>query len=308
MELPQLEGDVFLTDAGIETDLIFHHGIELPLFASFPLHDDPQTVDLLRTYFVEFIELGARHNIGMVLETATWRASSDWGDQLGYDAASLYDVNRRAVDLLLELRDQRAGAPVVVSGCVGPRGDAYSDLGRMTAAAAAEYHVAQIAALASAGADIVGAYTLTNVAEAIGIVEAARSCAIPSVISFTVETDGVLPDGTRLADAIEAVDNATASEALYFLVNCAHPDHVEPALSDRSAALGRLRGVRANASRHSHAELDDSSELDDGDPAEFGAQLAALHRRLPHLTILGGCCGTDRRHIAEIAIAVKNDR
>ena len=301
--LPQLTDGVFLTDGGLETDLIFHHGVDLPQFASFVLHDDRDGEAMLRDYYRDYLQIASSAGHGLVLESATWRASRDWGALLGYDATRLRDVNRRAVEFLVELREQEAGVPVVISGCIGPRGDAYSDLGPARADDAARYHREQIEVLAGTGVDMVSAFTLTNVAEAIGIVRAAQARAEPSVISFTVETDGALPTGMALTDAIREVDTATEQGPAYYLINCAHPDHFVDVLADREPILERIRGVRANASRLSHAELDESEELDDGDPGEFGEQLAALHARRPHLNVLGGCCGTDSRHIAAIARA-----
>ena len=299
--LPQLGDEVFLTDGGIETDLIYRRGIDIPEFASFVLHDDPEAEPVVRDYFRDYLRTSAETGHGLVLETLTWRASADWGHTLGYNAARLREANQRAVAFLLDLRDQEAESPVVVSGCVGPRGDAYSDLGSMDGDAAEEYHRIQVAVLAAAGVDLVSALTLTNVAEAVGVARAARACSIPAVISFTVETDGALPDGTSLAAAIAAVDEATEGAPAYYMVNCAHPDHFAAVLAGSDPSLGRVRGVRANASRKSHAELDESEELDDGDPTEFGSQLAALHRSQPHINVLGGCCGTDHRHIEAIA-------
>ncbi len=303
-QLPQLSGEVFLTDAGLETDLIFNHGFELPEFASFVLYDDEQGTQALRDYFGEYLRIGSTFDHGLVLETATWRASSDWGELLGYDEAGLRDVNRRAVELLADLRADEAGSPVVISGCIGPRGDAYSDLGSMAADEAERYHRPQVEVLAAAGADLVSAFTLTNVPEAVGIVRAAEACDVPVVISFTVETDGALPTGLALADAIAAVDDATDQAAAYFMVNCAHPDHFAGALAGDEPALERVRGVRANASRLSHAELDESETLDDGDPVEFGTLLAALNDGAPRIDVLGGCCGSDHRHIEQIARAL----
>ena len=302
--LPHEHDGVYLTDGGLETDLIFHRGIDLPEFASFPLLDDAATLEVLRSYYRDYLHIGATAQIGMVLETPTWRASSEWGEVLGYDAGRLADVNRRAVELLADLRTSDGEAGVVVSGCIGPRGDAYVGLGSMTAEQALDYHRPQTAWLAAAGADVVSAMTLTNVAEAVGVVRAAQLEGIPSVVSFTVETDGRLPDGTELADAIAAVDAQTDAAAAYFLVNCAHPDHVRPTIDGSAGSLGRLRGVKANASRMSHAELDESPELDDGDPPEFGRQLADLHAAHPHLNVLGGCCGTDTRHLAAVAASL----
>jgi S-methylmethionine-dependent homocysteine/selenocysteine methylase len=305
--LPQTAGEVFLTDGGVETDLIFNRGIDLPEFASFVLHDDADAERVVGAYFRGYLRVGETYSRGLVLETLTWRASSDWGTRLGYDATRLRDVNRRAVDFLVELREREAGSTVVVSGCIGPRGDAYSDLGSMDADEAQAYHRPQVEALAGAGVDLVTALTLTNRAEAIGVVRAAQASNVPVVIAFTVETDGALPDGTALAEAVAAVDAATGSAPSYFMVNCAHPDHFSAVLESGEPALARIRGVRVNASRRTHAELDESEDLDAGDPEELGAQVAGLHAHLPHLNVLGGCCGTDDRHIEAIAVASRAD-
>jgi homocysteine S-methyltransferase len=304
-ELPQLDGSLFVTDGGIETDLIFNRGVDLPEFASFVLHEDESGEAILRNYFADYFRIGADTGLGLVLETATWRASSDWGMKLGYNKAQLRAVNSRAAEFMLALR-AAADSPVVVSGCVGPRGDAYSDLGPASADEAMIYHRPQVEVLAGSGVDLLTALTLTNVAEAIGFVRAASERSMQAVVSFTVETDGRLPSGASLADAIGIVDAETDSAAAYFMINCAHPDHFTPVLAESAAVLGRVRGIRANASRQSHAELDDSTELDDGDPSEFGGQLAALHAANAQLSVLGGCCGTDARHIAAIAAAFRN--
>lgn len=301
--LPQLDGSLFLTDGGIETDLIFNKGAVLPEFASFVLHEDTSGESLMREYFGDYFRVGADAGLGLVLETATWRASRDWGAKLGYDAAQLRVVNERAVEFMVALRAAEAQGPVVVSGCVGPRGDAYSDLGPASSDEAFDYHTPQIEVLAGSGVDLVTALTLTNVAEAIGFVRAASERSVPAVVSFTVETDGRLPSGMDLADAIAVVDAETDGSAEYFMINCAHPDHFAPVLTSDAPTLGRVRGVRANASRLSHAELDEATELDDGDPAEFGAQLAALRTDDGQICVLGGCCGTDVRHISAIAAA-----
>lgn len=301
--LPQMGDDLFLTDGGIETDLIFRRGFDLPEFASFVVHDDPDAESVVREYFLDYLRTGAELGYGLVLETLTWRASSAWGAGLGYDEGRLRDVNQRAAAFLLDLRDAEADTTVVVSGCIGPRGDAYTDLGSADAAAAHRYHQPQVEILADAGVDMVSALTLTNPAEAIGISRAAVASEIPVVISFTVETDGVLPTGMSLAEAIAAVDDATDQAPEYYMVNCAHPEHFRGLFDESDPSLDRIRGVRANASRQSHAELDESEVLDDGDPTEFGLQLAALHAEIPRITVLGGCCGTDHRHIEAVAIA-----
>lgn len=303
--LPQLSGQPFLTDSGLETDLIFHGGFDLPDFAAFTLLDDATGTEALRTYYREHAQLVTAAGQGVVLETPTWRASPDWADRLGYRPEVLAERNSWAVALLADVRAElpQAGPPVVLSGCVGPRGDGYTVSARMSEDAAQAYHAVQVETFAGTDADMVTAMTVAYAEEAVGIVRAARSVDMPVVISFTVETDGTLPDGTALREAIGRVDDATDACPAYYMVNCAHPSHVAPGLQPGADWMTRLRGVRANASQQSHAELDDSDELDDGDPAAFAGDLHALAGRHPGITVLGGCCGTDLRHIAALADA-----
>ena len=301
--LPQLDR-LFLTDGGLETDMIFNRGVELPAFSSVMLLRDEAGREALRGYFRPYLDLARRSGTGFLLESATWRASPDWAGELGITLDELERLNAAAIELLLELKREYRGAdlPIVVSGCHGPRGDGY-DPGRiMSRDEAEDYHAWQAAILAGAGADMLSGITMTNVNEAIGIVRAARAVGKPVAISFTVETDGRLPTGDPLEAAIDAVDEATDGYAAYFMVNCAHPTHFADALGQGSAAR-RVLGIRANASRCSHEELDAMTELDTGDVAEFGREHGALIERLPHLKVLGGCCGTDLRHVSAVAEA-----
>ena len=287
----------------METTLIFHEGIDLPCFASFPLLENPEGVEALRAYFRPYLEIAREQGVGLALDTPTWRANRDWGARLGYSERDLDDVNRRAATFMEEIRSSEPGTAIVVSGAIGPRGDGYSAADQMTAEEAEQYHAAQIATFAETTVDMVGAWTLTYVEEAIGIVRAARSVGLPVMISFTVETDGRLPSGTPLRDAIERVDQETDGAAAYFMVNCAHPTHFADALEDGAPWTDRIGGLRANASRKSHAELDESEELDEGDPADLAARHRELRPLLRRATVVGGCCGTDHRHVAEICKA-----
>ena len=297
--LPQLRDTPFLTDGGIETTLIFHDGHDLPHFAAYDLLTREGGEEALRRYFEPYARIAAENGVGIVLETATWRASSDWAERLGHSSAQLDELNRRSVELLEELRDQYEtdSAPIVISGCVGPRGDGYVVGDAMTAEEAEVYHAAQIATFAESAADLVTALTMTYADEAVGVARAARAAGMPVVISFTVETDGRLPSGQPLADAIAQVDAATDGYAAYFMLNCAHPTHFEAVLEPGSAWTDRVIGLRANASRLSHVELDEAEELDPGNPEELALEYAALRERLPRLSVLGGCCGTDHRHV-----------
>jgi S-methylmethionine-dependent homocysteine/selenocysteine methylase len=301
--LPQLEGGLFLTDGGIETTMIFREGLYLPYFAAFHLLRHGAGRNALRRYYRRYASIAQRAGAGFILESATWRASADWGAKLDYSPQALARANRQAIDLLHELRREleNTSAPVVISGCVGPRGDGYRPDAMMTPAEAQAYHAPQIRVFAEGGVDLVTAITLTNTAEAIGIARAARAAGVPVVISFTVETDGRLPTGDTLAAAVEAVDAATNDGPAYFMVTCAHPTHFAKELARDAPWVNRVRGLRANASKCSHAELDEATVLDDGDPEDFASQYLELRSRCNHLNVLGGCCGTDDRHIARVA-------
>lgn len=304
--LPQLSSAPFVTDGGIETHLIFNDGLELPLFASFVLLRDETGADALRRYFRPYLDLAARRGTGIVLESPTWRSSADWGEQLGYDSTALADANRTAIALLEELRSEYEDRidHIVISGCIGPRGDGYAPEAQLDADDAAEYHTAQVGAFAETAADMVTAITMTHDGEAIGITRAAQAAGLPVAISFTVETDGRLPSGQPLGEAITSVDRATGSAPAYYMVNCAHPTHFVDVIRDAGDWRARIAGIRANASTKSHAELDEADELDEGDPDELAAGYVELQGLLPGLAVVGGCCGTDVRHVTAIAEAL----
>lgn len=324
--LPQLGGELFLTDGGLETTLIFHEGWRLPYFAAFDLLESAAGRQALKRYFQSYAALAQRFGVGLILESATWRASPDWGARLRYRPLFLEEANRDAIQLLEEVRDEFASSSreLVISGCVGPRGDGYQCSAKMSADEAEAYHRTQIETLADTAADLVTAMTINDADEAVGIANAAQRAHVPVVISFTVETNGQLPTGQPLSVAIHQVDVATGAYPSYYMINCAHPRHFEAQLLEHKSAsptvpagptvpggetwLQRIRGLRANASAKSHAELNESPELDQGDPVDFGQQHARLRACVPHLNVLGGCCGTDLRHIEQIAAACLVDR
>jgi homocysteine S-methyltransferase len=303
--LPQLGGGLFLTDGGLETTLVFHQGIDLPCFAAIELlkRDDGEAI--LRRYFDTYADIARRFRAGMVLESPTWRANPDWGRELGYGEEELAAANRRSIAFLETLRDayEADDRPVVISGCIGPRGDGYVVDRAMSWEEAEAYHRSQVETFASTAADMLSAMTINYVEEAVGIVKAAKAAGMPISLSFTVETDGRLPTGQALGEAIEQVDAETAAHPAYYMINCAHPSHFDTSLVAGEGWLERIGGVRANASRMSHEELDEAPELDEGDPVEFGREYAELKKRLRNLTVLGGCCGTDHRHVEQVASA-----
>jgi len=298
--MPQRTSPPLLTDSGLETVLVFHHDLDLPYFAAFPLLADEGGRKLLAGYFRSHLRVAEELGTGIVLETPTWRASRDWGERLGYDAEALDRVNQAAVAFLRDLAAEFPTVAVTVSGNLGPRGDGYNPAQLLTAEEAETYHRPQIASFRAAGADQVTVMTVTHAPEAIGIVRASVAENMTVVVSFTVETDALLPSGQPLLDAFAEVDAATDGAALHFGINCAHPDHFAPVLSGAQRHVARIGLIRANASRMSHAELDEAEKLDDGDPLELASQYAAILADHPQLKVLGGCCGTDVRHIEAI--------
>jgi S-methylmethionine-dependent homocysteine/selenocysteine methylase len=304
-KLPQLDGSLFLTDGGIETTLIFHDGLELPDFGAYDVLKRPDGQAALVKYFRSYAALAKRFGTGLILETATWRASADWASRIGYSRTALAEVNREAVRMLEEIRDETEDArtKVVISGCVGPRGDGYNPSRIMSVEDAETYHAEQIGVFAGTAADLITAITMNYVEEGLGIAQAARTAGMPVVLSFTVETDGNLPTGQSLASAIGQIDQATTSYPSYYMITCAHPDHFQEVVRTAQPWTERVRGLRANASRRSHAELNEAPDLDIGDPVELGSQYAQLTKILSRLNVMGGCCGTDHRHVEQIGAA-----
>lgn len=290
---------VWLTWTGMETDLIFNKGVDLPGFAAFTLLKTEEGRERIARYYDEIAALARKTGVGALIETVTWMANPDRAVGIGYSPEDLDRFNAEAVAIARAAKERAKDVPLLVSLQIGPRGDGYA-AGMATADEAQEYHGRQIAVGAKAGVDVASAYTLGSAEEAIGVIRAAKAVGLPVTVSFTVETDGKLADGSRLEDAILRTDAETDSAAIAYAVNCAHPDHIAPALTEGPWSE-RLMGVVANASRQSHEELDNSEELDDGDPQELGQQLASMKQQLPRVQLVGGCCGTDMRHLEQIA-------
>ena len=300
--LPQLDGGLYLTDAGIETDLIFNKGIEIREFAAHTLLDDRAGREALADYFRGFLTLARDLGVGFVLDSQTWKAHPHWADSLQASEADLASANREAIEFIAGIRAEFTDnvGPVVLNGLIGPRGDAYAPEAAVAIDEAEAYHATQMGWLADTDVDMVTAMTFTQSDEAIGAVRAAQAVGLPIVVSFTVETDGSLPTAESLGHAIESVDAATNRAVAYFMVNCAHPDHFSDVIGDFEWAR-RIRGIRCNASRKSHAELDEAETLDDGDVRELAAQYGDLAKAMPWVNVFGGCCGSDLRHVTEIA-------
>ncbi len=301
--LPQLQNRICLTDGGLETVLVFQRGIELPGFAAFTLLEREDGCEILKNYFEPYIAIAHRYKFGLLLESPTWRSSSAWGTTLGYDDDALDKINRKAIELMetIRLEHETETSPMPISGCIGPRGDGYTASAMMTAEEAMEYHRKQVQVFANSAADLISALTLNYSNEAIGLIRAASANKIPIAISFTVETDGKLPSGETLRKVIERCDHETNGYAAYFMINCAHPSHFHKTIQELGSWVARIGGVRANASKLSHAELDNSTELDRGCAKDLANEMLALKNVATEMTVFGGCCGTDHEHISKIA-------
>lgn len=299
-----MSGDFFLTDGGLETTLVFLQGIDLPHFSAIDMMRTPEGIETLREYYRQYAEIARDAGAGFIFESPTWRSSPDWALKLGLPDTEMVELNLRSIEIGEDIRSEfeTSTMPIVLSGCIGPRGDGYSPDNMMSADEAAEYHSTQVGTFASTAADMISAMTINYLNEAVGVANAARASGMPCAISFTVETDGRLPTGESLKEAIEATDEITDGYPAYYMVNCAHTTHFAGVLNDEPWT-GRIGGIRANASKKSHAELDESIELDIGDPAEFGREYRELTTRLPQINVLGGCCGTDTRHVKAITQA-----
>jgi S-methylmethionine-dependent homocysteine/selenocysteine methylase len=299
-----MNSDIFVTDGGLETFMIMKEGWDLPGFGSFVLLDSEEGCGALNRYYRRYLSIAREHNCGFILESPTWRANPAWLERLGYEAESLDRFNHRAIRLLHRIREgEDNGMLILISGCIGPRDDGYRSSLKMSPGEAEEFHTSQISAFREIGADMVTALTINYVEEAIGIVRAAASEQMPVVVSFTVEKDGRLPSGESLREAVQRVDVCTNQGAEYFMINCSHPTHILPGLRAGEAWTERILGIRANASSLSHEELDQAEELDEGDPVELAEQYVYVRNALPILRVLGGCCGTDHRHVEEICRA-----
>lgn len=304
-KLPHQSADLFLTDGGLETTLIFIDGIELPYFAAFDLLKEDAGYQRIKKYYQHYLDIAGKFKTGFILESPTWRANPDWAKKLNYDQSKLAAINKKAIQLMVELRAayQQQVPNILISGCIGPRGDGYRAENKMTAEEAKNYHSTQVEIFAKTEVDMITALTINYAEEAIGITHAAHKADLPVVISFTVETNGHLPSGMRLKNAIEMVDNTASTQPVYYMINCAHTTHFSNELEkgDGQVWIKRIKGIRANASCKSHAELDESTELDRGNPRELADANQKLRQSFQHLKVFGGCCGTDAEHILLIA-------
>ena len=310
LPLPPIgSGEIFLTEGGSETEIMYRHGFDLPEFAMFPLLDNPKAVSAMRGVFTEHLDVAAEYGFSFLLTGLDYRASPDWGAKLGYSASALAEANIAAIEFLRDVSGGYGGQipRLLIGGILGPRGDAYSLNQAISAESAEDYHAVQVETLKSAGVDFACAMTFNNVAESVGAARAAARIGVPLSISLTLNSSCRLQSGPSLADAVSEIDAQAGDDAPdFYLLNCSHPLEYEPALG-LGEWIKRLRGVRPNACPMDKIALCKLDHIEDGDPIELGAQIRDLSNRYPHMDIFGGCCGTGHSHLREIAKALRYD-
>jgi len=277
--LPQLGNSLFLTDGGLEHALTFDDGVEVPGFITFDLLRHGPGRALLRRYFADYAEIACVHGVGAVLESPTVRANTDWGANLGYDARALAQANRKAIGLLLEIREafESDGTQIVISGNVGPRANTYHQSSRMAAYQAAQYHAPQVRTLSQTAADMISASGMTYADEAVGIALVAAAYAMPVAISFRLRGDGRLPSGETLAEAIGRVDCEAPHTRAYYMIECAEPAQFAAVIGSGRGWPERIRGLRLVA----------RSRSDIADATRLGMQFRTLRAERPHLALVG---------------------
>ncbi len=300
--LPQQSGRLMTSADGFETWMQYVDGFTLRHFCGFELLNDPRGAACLRDYHRKIVEAAVANGFGVINEGLHYRASKDWGTLIGFSREGLEEINIRGIEFYRDFAREYGTpeTPMIVSGAIGPKGDAHN-IGRVPDAAEAEdYHADQILTMRKAGVDQVTAMTFSGVEEAIGFCRAAKAAELPVVVSFFVARGGRLKGGESLQEAITRVDAATDAAPAYFMINCTHPTEFEAGLA-AGAWTARLGGFMPNAVAAETLDLCRLGHLEDGDPDELGGQMAELARRFTHANVWGGCCGTDSRHIGQIA-------
>lgn len=308
-----LSHTVLLTSGGSQTTLMYKHNCQLRAFATYELLFSEQWNGTMRRMVEEYGDVAVKRGVPLLLDTETWRASANWYSTLQTPEEQRAQVHALALQQAQEVaqyvRDKSGGrVPVMIHGVVGPRKDAYLHDASLSVQVAREYHSAQVAEMRALGVGLVGAYTLTSSAEGAGFAAAAAAAGMDCMVSFTLDVDGRLPSGEELGEAIAKVGAGEGRAPVCYMVNCVHPRYIREVVERArgEAWVGRIGGVRANASAKSHAELAASDELDEGDAVEWAKEVVGLREVLPGLKVIGGCCGTGAEHCEEIAKLVGN--
>jgi S-methylmethionine-dependent homocysteine/selenocysteine methylase len=295
-------GVLVLTDGGIETRIVYESDVDLPEpLESAGLLEDPAGEEVLRDIYRSYLVAARERGLPVIIGTPTFRASPRYVAAAGRPAGDLVTLNRAAARMHAALIEETGHRQAFVAGVIGPAGDAYTPSEALDPDAGETYHRDQARALAEAGVDFLFAPTFPAVSEAIGVARAMASTGIPYAVSFVLAPTGHVLDGTPLADAVEAVDAAVDPRPMHFSLSCIHPTVAARALEAAGPdARARVRECKANASRLPTSELVQLDHLEGDDPDPFASAMWELHERFG-TNVLGGCCGTDDRHMRALA-------
>jgi homocysteine S-methyltransferase len=257
----------------------------------------------------QYLDIGLKYNLPLLLSTPTWRASRERIEKAGYEKTDVNGDNFRFLDGIRKSYGHYANK-IVICGLLSCRGDAYSQSEALTSNDAHEFHSWQANRLAETGVDFLLAATLPALSEATGLATALAATGKPYIISFVLRSEGTLLDSTPLKDAISIIDTDVNPTPIAYMANCTHASIFKSAMmhdiNSSATVRKRVEGLLANTAALNPEELDDSEELVEEDPQIFGKSVASLHGELG-LKILGGCCGTDGRHIDNLANRLVSD-
>lgn len=297
--------DIIITDGGLETTLIYKYNIELPYFSCINLLKTDSGRNIIYNCLLNYVNISEKYNVNIIIETPTWRCSKKWSKLLNCENSDIEKINREAVNIVKSIK--KNNKKIIISGNIGPIDDGYVISNKLTIEELKEYHSEQIYILANENVDIISAFTINYVEEAIGITLVCKDINIPLVISFTLNIDGKLPSGMTLEDSIKYIDKYTNYYPMYYMINCAHPKHFISLFKDNNSDwIKRIKGIRSNASDKSHEELNNSKKLDIGNIVELSNYCKNIRKENKHINIFGGCCGTDENHVEEILIKCLN--
>lgn len=300
-------GTPIITDGGIETRIMFETNLSMdPELQVAALVPDPDGAAALRSIYESYIKAAGEFGLPIVIGTPTFRASLNFARRAGHGGEeSVRELNVGAVRLLRQLREDSDHRPIFIAGVIGPSGDAYTPGDALGAPEAAAYHRLQTEVLAEEGVEFLFAPTFPAVDEALGVAMAMGRSGLPYVVSFVLDTAGRVLDGTPLTAAIERIDNEALPPPLYYSISCVYPDvaarALEDAARDSKTLVGRIAELKANGSPLGTDELVRLDHIEATPPEPFAELLWSLHESHPVLRVIGGCCGTDDRHIRALA-------
>lgn len=272
-----------------------HVSLHPNLSVSSLIYDEKGRCELKKLYN-DYLQVGLDADLPFIMFTPTWRANFE---RVKNSRVPL-SINADAVKFMKQIRGDKntEKSEILIGGMIGCKNDCYKPQEGLSVAESEQFHSWQIIQLAKAGVDFLVAETLPNINEAMGIAKAMSHTDLPYIISFVINRDGYVLDGTDLFTAIAIIDSSARQVPIGFMVNCSYPAFLH-ASEQPAGVFDRLIGYHANASSLDHNDLDGAEVLHAEDVAEWGAEMLLLNRNYG-VRLLGGCCGTGVEHLKYI--------